>query len=535
VRLHARIAEALEELYGANADEHAAELARHFGEAEALLGSDKLVRYSLGAGEAALAAHAHEQALAHFERALGAKDGQPMDDETAALFFGLGRAQLAALERYELEPAVASLRRAFEHYAQADDVSRAVTVAAHPIPFSLGLGYTDFAELIAQALNLVSPDSHEAGRLLAQHGLYSGLVEADYDAAQQAFQRAQSIAQRQGDGALERTTLANAAWVDVWHFHSQGGLKKALSAIELAGRAADENADINARRSAVWALTAMGEREQVRSHTAEALAVAERLRDRWWLASASFDNARLSAYEGDWQAARRMSDVSSAAQPRDPRPLAIRALLEYEVGDFVEGAARLERLCQVTRGVQPPGPIAEHVFLAGVIPLTERISGNDERLELAQTVAANLLSLPRLAPVFALVARSGLGLIAVQRRDATAAEPLYRAIESQRGTAGFIVPLVFDRLLGLLAVTFGRIDTALTHFEDALAFCEGAGYRPEYAWTACDYAEALLARGGSSDRDHAVALEDLGLATARELEMRPLMERILARREILTA
>src|SRR2546422_380894 len=80
------------------------------------------------------------------------------------------------LSRHELEPAVISLRCAFEHYAQAGDVSRAVTVAAHPIPFSLGLGYTDFAELIAHALKLVSPDSHEAGQLLAQHGLYSGLV-----------------------------------------------------------------------------------------------------------------------------------------------------------------------------------------------------------------------------------------------------------------------------------------------------------------------------------------------------------------------
>jgi tetratricopeptide (TPR) repeat protein len=535
VRLHASIAEALEELYGEDADQHAAELAHHFGEAQTLLGPHKLVRYSLIAAESALAAHAHEQALAHFQRALAAKESEAMDDETAALYFGLGRAQLAALERYELEPAVTSLRRAFEHYAQSGDISRAVTVAAHPIPFSLGLGYTNFAELIAHALNLVSPDSHEAGRLLAQHGLYSGLVEADYDAARQAFQRAQSIAQSQGDGALERTTLANAAWVDVWHFRLQDGLEKGLGAIELAGPAADEHTEIGARRSVGWALTATGEREQVRSHTVEALAVAERLRDRWWLASASFDNARLSVYEGDWQAARQMSNVGSSAQPRDPRPLAIRALLEYEVGDLVEGAAHLERLCEVTGSVQPPGPIAEHVFLAGVIPLAERIAGIDERLDSAAASAEALLSLPRLVPALAMVASSALALIAVQRNDAGAAEKLYHAIEPQRRTACFIIPLTFDRLLGLLAVTFGRIDTALAHFEEGLTFCGRAGYRPEHAWTACDYAETLLERGGPGDRDKAVTLQDQALAIARELEMRPLMERILARREILTA
>ena len=92
VRLHARIAEALEALYGEDADQHASELAHHFGQAQTLLGPDKFVRYSLIAGESALAASAHEQALAHFDRALAAKDDAEIDDETAALYFGLGRA-----------------------------------------------------------------------------------------------------------------------------------------------------------------------------------------------------------------------------------------------------------------------------------------------------------------------------------------------------------------------------------------------------------------------------------------------------------
>jgi hypothetical protein len=57
--------------------------------------------------------------------------------------------------------------------------------------------------------------------LLAQHGWYSGIVEADHGEAHRAFQRALSIAQRQNDAVLERRTLANAAWVDVWHFRPQ--------------------------------------------------------------------------------------------------------------------------------------------------------------------------------------------------------------------------------------------------------------------------------------------------------------------------
>ena len=70
VRLHARIAEGLEELYGEDAETHAAELAHHFAEAQTSTGITKLVRYSLLAGEQALAAYAWDEALTHFEREL---------------------------------------------------------------------------------------------------------------------------------------------------------------------------------------------------------------------------------------------------------------------------------------------------------------------------------------------------------------------------------------------------------------------------------------------------------------------------------
>ena len=64
-RLHAQIGEALEELYGPSQEAHASELAYHFGEAVPSTDNHKFVHYSLIAGEQALAAYAHEEALAH--------------------------------------------------------------------------------------------------------------------------------------------------------------------------------------------------------------------------------------------------------------------------------------------------------------------------------------------------------------------------------------------------------------------------------------------------------------------------------------
>ncbi len=62
-----------------------------------------------------------------------------------------------------------------------------------------------------------------------------------------------------------------------------------------------------------------------------------------------------------------------------------------------------------------------------------------------------------------------------------------------------------------------------------------AWYRPELAWTCCDYADTLLQRNEPGDREKATGLLDEFLAISIELGMRPLMERVLSRREILGA
>ena len=92
-----------------------------------------------------------------------------------------------------------------------------------------------------------------------------------------------------------------------------------------------------------------------------------------------------------------------------------------------------------------------------------------------------------------------------------------------------------DRLLGLLSQTMGDLGQAIAHLEDALAFCRKAGYRPELAWTCCGYADILRERDGDGDRARAISLLDESLAISSELGMRPLMERVLSRREILKA
>ncbi len=214
MRLHARIAETLEQLYGDSAEAHATELAHHFALAEMAAGTEKLVKYSLLAGERALAAYAWEEALSQFERALAAKDvplegTHPASDaQTAALLFGLARAQMAMAESHDMSKTVDSLSRAFNYYADAGDVERAVEVAECQYTPVSGQS-VGVAQLIVRALELVSPESRQAGRLLARYGNLLGIEDGDYVGAQEAMAGALSIAERELDTILVMKTLAN--------------------------------------------------------------------------------------------------------------------------------------------------------------------------------------------------------------------------------------------------------------------------------------------------------------------------------------
>ena len=81
----------------------------------------------------------------------------------------------------------------------------------------------------------------------------------------------------------------------------------------------------------------------------------------------------------------------------------------------------------------------------------------------------------------------------------------------------------------------GDFGQAAAHLEDALAFCRKAGYRPELAWSLCDYADMFRERESPGDLEKATALLDESLAITTELGMKPLMARVQERREILGA
>ena len=313
-----------------------------------------------------------------------------------------------------------------------------------------------------------------------------------------------------GDTALEMRTLADAVAVDNFHFRYQDGLEKGLRVMELASHIDNPMAEMDARFSLGSIFSRLGQLEEAKQQTIHLLEMAERIRDRAWLATAFRRSSQVSSASGDWASAREFSDRALTLTPQDVPALASRIFVEYEVGDFSQGEYYLEQMLEIMRQAMP-GPTIEYAYPAMMIPMVARISGMADKLDIARTAAETVFSWPSVSPYITLYSRVGLAWLAVQHGDIAAAEEQYTLLEFHRGTLLPVTVKATDRLLGLLAQTMGNIDQAIAHFEDALAFFGKSGNLPELAWTSCDYADVLRERNGEGDGAKAMSLLDESL------------------------
>ncbi len=517
VRLHARIAETLESLYADDLEEHAAELARHYAEGAAVTGSEKLVRYSLIAGERALESYGYEEALPLLQRAISARGNAGDEGETGRLFFGLGRAQ-AGMGR--LGDAVESLTRAFDHYDRGGDTAHATAVAKYPVIAMPGV--QGLTKLISRALELVPDDSVEAGELLSRHIRPLAVENGDYAGAQQAAVRALRIAERENDTALEMRTLAEAGDVDGHNMRFEAGLEKVLRAVSLAEKVEEPHAESAARYWATTISRITGDFEASGVHAAAGLDLAERMRDRFRQGTGLLAGGELARLKGDWDAAREFAEKGLAVQPREPTFLALRALLEHELGDAAQGEIFRARLADHIRQARPD-PSSLFVYCLTTLPAIARITGDTQDLEGVRGTLEGVLASPHATRLVGMSARVGLALIASQSGDASAMREYYDELSNVDGVLLSHWPL--GRLLGVLGVALGEDDRWTGHFDDGLELCRRAGAKPELAWTCYDYAEALIGRDDSGDGDRAGPLLKECLAISRDLRMKPLSRR----------
>ncbi|MEE8465996.1 MAG: LuxR C-terminal-related transcriptional regulator [Dehalococcoidia bacterium] len=528
VRLHARIGEALEKAYGDDPGDHTAQLAHHFTQAVPVVGNAQMIRYTLMAGERALGSYALEDAMEHFTRGLEAKDVDPngqtpaVDAEAAGLLFGLSRAKLALFPFRPgyVREAVANLRSAFEYHVAAGDNTRAVEIAQSPPRVPVG-ERGGLADVMETALGVVPPGSSAKGQLLANHGWITGIEEIDYPTSTRSFQEALEIARDNGDGLLLQRTLAQAAQVDYYHERFQDAIEKTKQVLTLPSVNLELITECAARY--IYCMSAQGLGEPAGPQELAAfITAAERLDNRLWLHFAFWLSEHDARYHGDWARARQFGDRGLAVAPGAPTLLSTMPQVELETGEY----ERAEELLQGLLGqlaeipVDPTFYYAAAVMVAG---LSSWFAGAPREPALPAKYADVVLSSPFAIPLFVSLTKVGLAFDALTAGDKENCQRAYDGLKMLSGR--FLAVVAIDRLLGQLAHAVDAVAQAIVHFEDSLAFCAKAGYRPEYAWTCWCYADALLERGGDEDRVKAKGLLDEALETSIELGMPPLRAR----------
>ena len=337
-----------------------------------------------------------------------------------------------------------------------------------------------------------------------------------------------NIAVREGDSALEMRTLTYAAQVEIWHQNFREALDRSTKAIELARAASDPRGEVSARYWAFLASRSIGDLNSMRLHSSAILTPAQRLRDRYWLATAFNSQSWMVAHEGDFDLARKLNQRGLDQIPMDPRILTRRVMLESQTGNREAAFSHLNTLEEVVRRAEA-GPTTAYSALACSAGFAASIFGDASGLEEGEAAVDVVLSSTTATPYFSTWARIGASLLAMTKGDVEMVQELYSAMKS--GPGFMVVYVSLDRIRGLLALTMGDLDQAELHMREAGSFCRKAGFRPEIAWTCHDHATVLLPRLGPGDSAEAAVLVEQGLSIATELGMPPLADRLTALNE----
>ncbi len=207
--MHSQAGALLEEKHGARSADYASQLAWHYRHATTVVGTEKVVHFSLIAGQSAIRSFAWAEALEHFENVRKILGNDSRRIELAHAWLGIGRARFTyqskwgnSLTAREIENGLAI---AFDIFLEKGEIDLAIDAASQGIVAQLGWGpRTDLAE---RALELADDDSPKTARLLTRYGdvLFSDKTRAHLSDG--VFKQAFEMASRHKDQKLQLNIL----------------------------------------------------------------------------------------------------------------------------------------------------------------------------------------------------------------------------------------------------------------------------------------------------------------------------------------
>jgi tetratricopeptide (TPR) repeat protein len=529
VRMHARIAEALEEHYGDEAEEHAAELVEHFIQAETVLGHEKVVRYALAAGLQALSGYGFESAVRHFTRGL---EFHPLRDRTAAqLNLGLARALSNTLSRREMQRACAALVEAFDIHqkvgAHSADLIRTLT----NFPLLSVQGVKGVADLYRSALNIADRDTTDYLDLLIGKGHWARYELYDERLAEEASSRAIELAQAQSDDIrLLRALLVK--------YQGPSPITDDPSVAEQIEILVDKVDDPVAGRLACEFLAKFrinsGELTDARRWAERALEIARASRNHWEISVSIADFVHVLLIAGALEEALAIVKDGLNHFQEEIRIIGAAISANSLIGNIDD----TRKLIDIIAQAYPSGTPVKLIYGPWNSIVASWIHGMNliDRRALDRSIEFESTD-PRLPEDTRYLWRLWLAWAGIIEDDRSAVEARYCQI---RDSISIPSEMPNGSWIGahapaLVAAYLGHNPEADEYFQRAMSRAIKVGSPTLKAMVAGDYAKFLIDRNARGDHEKAIELQDEAISIARVLGMKPLLERVLAKREILRA
>jgi DNA-binding CsgD family transcriptional regulator/tetratricopeptide (TPR) repeat protein len=540
VRLHRRMAEAMERLYEANLEPHLARLAYHFLEVAQASSMDEALEYAQRAEARADALLAYEEAARHFTAAIQALERQRPQDMArhCRLLLVLGEAQRKA---GDFSQALVAFQRASaiaKTLGSSEDLARAALgfeeTSWHP-----GMPGEATVQLCEEALRALGEgDSPLKARVLG--GLARGLAFTGAFAEVAAIgKRAVEMARRVGDRATLMATLRAILYARYagWGLdHLEDRVVGSTELLRLAEAAGDRTMMLEAYLWRLFDLTELGDIPAVDRQLEVYMTLAEELSQPFMAYSGKSFQAMLTAFKGHFARAERLAQEALVTGQR-LRGQDAMGLFGVQMFTLRREQGRLQELAPAVRHFVQVSPEAARWRPGLALIYSELGQEAEARAEFERLAANDFADIPPDAQWILCIVY--LVEVCCYLGDTQRATILYRLLRPYDGRNIAAGPTAAcygaaARYLGMLAATMSRWGEAQRHFEDALAMNARMGAKPWLAHTQYQYAKMLLARGRREDRQRTTSLLEQALTISRDLGMLALEGRAAALLEHMT-
>jgi class 3 adenylate cyclase/tetratricopeptide (TPR) repeat protein len=528
LRLHRRIGEALEE---SGVDAHLDQLAYHFAEAAALGQTEKSVEYGRRAAEHASARLAYEEAVGHYERALGSLDPDSSADRItrAELLVELGRALSTIGERARGREHLDAATTLAREVGRADLLARAAIIRGGVRAWSeAGVVDDELIALFDEALALY-PEGDSPLRAMMTARMASELYfrPGATERRRELTDAAVAMARRLDDPKTLAYVLNAAHWGMLEPGTERDRIAMAREMLDLATASGDRGLEATSRSWLASDLLQTGDVAGAITEADRELALAQELRQPDLLWAALVKQAAIVCFQGRLGDAERLAEDALAAgrQAEIETALQMYGVLQLALRRMRGG---LEDLIDVIAAMVEQYPLVP-AWRSGLAYLYRELGRLDEaRGPFEVTAADDFAMLPRdgnwmVGIAISATVNSSLG-------DTERAAWLYRELapfEDAVVIAGLPADVLGSahHFLMMLAATLERWDDFERHAREALARNDAMGARPWAATTRLELATILTRRGHAGDDERARQILAECLDTCDELGLPNLAQR----------